>query len=169
MIVEFARAKEYEGADPLTAVLEASRLRLRPILMTSFAFIAGVVPLVLATGAGAEMRHAMGIAVFAGMLGVTLFGLLLTPVFYVVVRRMALKRETARTVSIRMISKHNDGNGIMKIIFTGYRQTATLATLAFVTTLAGCTMAPKHERPASPTAMVYPYETSTVSGALDAA
>ncbi|WP_262243392.1 efflux RND transporter permease subunit, partial [Escherichia coli] len=78
---------EHDGADPLTAVLEASRLRLRPILMTSFAFIAGVVPLVLATGAGAEMRHAMGIAVFAGMLGVTLFGLLLTPVFYVVVRR----------------------------------------------------------------------------------
>ncbi|EPA4513590.1 multidrug efflux RND transporter permease subunit MdsB, partial [Salmonella enterica] len=93
LIVEFARAKEHDGADPLTAVLEASRLRLRPILMTSFAFIAGVVPLVLATGAGAEMRHAMGIAVFAGMLGVTLFGLLLTPVFYVVVRRMALKRE----------------------------------------------------------------------------
>lgn len=89
LIVEFARAKEHDGADPLTAVLEASRLRLRPI----FAFIAGVVPLVLATGAGAEMRHAMGIAVFAGMLGVTLFGLLLTPVFYVVVRRMALKRE----------------------------------------------------------------------------
>ena len=93
LFVEFPRAKNPAGAAPLTAVLEASRLRLRPILMTSFAFIAGVVPLVLATGAGAEMRHAMGIAVFAGMLGVTLFGLLLTPVFYVVVRRMALKRE----------------------------------------------------------------------------
>jgi gold/copper resistance efflux pump len=92
LIVEFARAKEEEGADPLTAVLEAARLRLRPILMTSLAFIAGVVPLVVATGAGAEMRHAMGIAVFAGMLGVTLFGLLLTPVFYVVVRKLALGR-----------------------------------------------------------------------------
>jgi gold/copper resistance efflux pump len=92
LIVEFARAKEDEGADPLAAVLEAARLRLRPILMTSFAFIAGVVPLVLASGAGAEMRHAMGIAVFAGMLGVTLFGLLLTPVFYVVVRKLALRR-----------------------------------------------------------------------------
>ncbi|WP_149806565.1 efflux RND transporter permease subunit, partial [Salmonella enterica] len=81
------------GAYPLTAVLEASRLRLRPILLTSFAFIARVAPLVLATGAGAVMRHAMGIAVLAGMLGVTLFGLLLTPVFYVVVHRTALKRE----------------------------------------------------------------------------
>ncbi|MFU0506358.1 efflux RND transporter permease subunit [Pseudaminobacter sp. NGMCC 1.201702] len=93
LIVEFARAKEDEGLDPLAAVLEAARLRLRPILMTSLAFIAGVIPLVIATGAGAEMRHAMGIAVFAGMLGVTLFGLLLTPVFYVVVRRLAIRRE----------------------------------------------------------------------------
>ena len=91
LIVEFARAKEDEGADPLNAVLEAARLRLRPILMTSLAFIAGVVPLVLASGAGAEMRHAMGIAVFAGMLGVTLFGLVLTPVFYVLVRRWATR------------------------------------------------------------------------------
>ncbi|WP_447917510.1 efflux RND transporter permease subunit [Achromobacter aegrifaciens] len=99
LIVEFARSKEDEGADPLAAVLEAARLRLRPILMTSFAFIAGVVPLVLATGAGAEMRHAMGIAVFAGMVGVTLFGLLLTPVFYVVVRKLALRREARRTAT----------------------------------------------------------------------
>ncbi|UVV69194.1 efflux RND transporter permease subunit [Brucella anthropi] len=93
LIVEFARAKEGEGVDPVNAVLEAARLRLRPILMTSLAFIAGVVPLVIATGAGAEMRHVMGIAVFAGMLGVTLFGLLLTPVFYVVVRKFATRRE----------------------------------------------------------------------------
>jgi len=96
LIVEFARAKEDEGVDPLNAVLEAARLRLRPILMTSLAFIAGVVPLMLATGAGAEMRHVMGIAVFAGMLGVTLFGLVLTPVFYVLVRRMALAREQSK-------------------------------------------------------------------------
>ncbi|MGB3815248.1 MAG: efflux RND transporter permease subunit [Shinella sp.] len=94
LIVEFARAKEQEGADPLNAVLEAARLRLRPILMTSLAFIAGVVPLVFATGAGAEMRQVMGIAVFAGMLGVTLFGLVLTPVFYVVVRRLAIRRQS---------------------------------------------------------------------------
>ncbi|MFP3747730.1 efflux RND transporter permease subunit, partial [Achromobacter sp. SIMBA_011] len=73
----------------LEAAIEASRLRLRPILMTSIAFIMGVVPLVTSTGAGSEMRHAMGIAVFFGMLGVTLFGLMLTPVFYVVLRTLA--------------------------------------------------------------------------------
>jgi gold/copper resistance efflux pump len=89
LIVEFARQRELEGLDARDAVLEAVRVRLRPILMTSLAFVMGVVPLVLATGAGAEMRQAMGIAVFAGMLGVTLFGLLLTPLFYVLLRRMA--------------------------------------------------------------------------------
>jgi len=99
LIVEFARAKEDEGLDPVSAVLEAARLRLRPILMTSIAFIAGVVPLAIATGAGAEMRQAMGVAVFAGMLGVTLFGLVLTPVFYVVVRRLAARREARPTPS----------------------------------------------------------------------
>ena len=76
----------------MEAAIEASRLRLRPILMTSFAFIMGVLPLVLSTGAGAEMRHAMGIAVFAGMIGVTFFGLFLTPVFYVLLRRLAGNR-----------------------------------------------------------------------------
>jgi len=93
LIVEFARTKEHEGLDPLNAVLESARLRLRPILMTSIAFIAGVIPLIFATGAGAEMRQAMGIAVFSGMLGVTLFGLLFTPVFYVVIRKFILRRE----------------------------------------------------------------------------
>lgn len=100
LIVEFARAREDEGVDPLTAVLEAAKLRLRPILMTSIAFIAGVVPLVLASGAGAEMRHAMGVAVFAGMLGVTLFGLILTPVFYVAVRRFSSPRGPAKDALI---------------------------------------------------------------------
>jgi len=71
------------------AAVEASRLRLRPILMTSLAFIMGVVPLALSTGAGAEMRRAIGVAVFSGMLGVTLFGLVLTPVFYVLLRNLA--------------------------------------------------------------------------------
>lgn len=93
LIVEFARARENDGLDPLAAALEACRLRLRPILMTSLAFIMGVVPLVLASGAGAEMRHAMGVAVFAGMLGVTLFGLFFTPLFYVAIRKLA--REAA--------------------------------------------------------------------------
>jgi multidrug efflux pump len=88
LIVEFARSREDAGASTWDALLEACRLRLRPILMTSIAFIMGVVPLVLSTGAGAEMRNAMGVAVFAGMLGVTLFGLLLTPVFYWLVRRL---------------------------------------------------------------------------------
>lgn len=97
LIVEFARHREAEGSSALDAVIEACRLRLRPILMTSIAFIAGVVPLVLATGAGAEMRQAMGIAVFAGMLGVTLFGLFLTPVFYVVMRGLAARFERPRS------------------------------------------------------------------------
>ncbi|RFC41106.1 MAG: gold/copper resistance efflux pump [Candidatus Nitrotoga sp. CP45] len=97
LIVEFARNREAEGSSAQDAVIEACRLRLRPILMTSLAFIAGVVPLVLATGAGAEMRQAMGIAVFAGMLGVTLFGLFLTPVFYVVMRGLSARFERQRT------------------------------------------------------------------------
>jgi multidrug efflux pump len=86
LIVEFARELEMEGKNTLEAALTASRLRLRPILMTSFAFIMGVVPLVFSSGAGAEMRHAIGITVFSGMLGVTFFGLFLTPVFYVILR-----------------------------------------------------------------------------------
>ncbi|MBB3264913.1 multidrug efflux pump [Azospirillum sp. OGB3] len=88
LIVEFARELEHQGRSVVQAAIEASRLRLRPILMTSIAFIMGVVPLVTSTGAGAEMRHAMGVAVFAGMIGVTLFGLMLTPVFYVLLRTM---------------------------------------------------------------------------------
>ncbi|MBK1664968.1 multidrug efflux RND transporter permease subunit [Rhodospirillum rubrum] len=88
LIVEFARELEIEGQDTVPAAIEAARLRLRPILMTSIAFIMGVVPLVISSGAGAEMRHAMGIAVFSGMLGVTVFGLFLTPVFYVLMRSL---------------------------------------------------------------------------------
>ncbi len=93
LIVEFARELEMRGKHYIDAAIEASRMRLRPILMTSFAFIMGVVPLVLATGAGAEMRHAMGIAVFFGMLGVTFFGLFMTPVFYVLIRHLATRRK----------------------------------------------------------------------------
>ena len=89
LIVEFARELEMQGRSIVQAAIEASRLRLRPILMTSIAFIMGVVPLVLSSGAGSEMRHAMGVAVFFGMLGVTLFGLMLTPVFYVLLRKLA--------------------------------------------------------------------------------
>ncbi|MFK7698151.1 efflux RND transporter permease subunit [Pseudomonas caspiana] len=107
LIVEFAKDKQTEGMSPLEAVLEACRLRLRPILMTSFAFIMGVVPLVFSSGAGAEMRHAMGVAVFSGMLGVTFFGLLLTPVFYVLIRNYVERKEArkaARTQSVQNLN-----------------------------------------------------------------
>jgi multidrug efflux pump len=100
LIVEFARELEMDGRTPVQAAIEASRLRLRPILMTSIAFIAGVVPLVLSKGAGAEMRSAMGIAVFFGMLGVTLFGLMLTPVMYVVLRNL--------TGAHRIVDRHGN-------------------------------------------------------------
>ncbi|UPG85870.1 efflux RND transporter permease subunit [Luteibacter aegosomatis] len=100
LIVEFAREAEIDGMNRVDAVLEAARLRLRPILMTSFAFIMGVVPLVTSHGAGAEMRHAMGVAVFAGMLGVTFFGLIFTPLFYVLIRGMN-ERSAARRAARR--------------------------------------------------------------------
>jgi HAE1 family hydrophobic/amphiphilic exporter-1 len=97
LIVEFAKQYEEEhGTGPIPAVVEASRLRLRPILMTAFAFILGVVPLVIATGPGAEMRQALGTAVFFGMLGVTLFGLVLTPVFYVAIRLIVMRLDRRR-------------------------------------------------------------------------
>ena len=92
LIVEFARQQEENaGLGPIEAVVEACRLRLRPILMTAMAFILGVVPLMLATGAGAEMRQSLGTAVFFGMLGVTAFGLILTPVFYVAIRFLSMR------------------------------------------------------------------------------
>src|SRR5262249_11757322 len=92
LIVEFAKQRREEGQPLREATLEACRLRLRPILMTSFAFILGVVPLVIATGAGAEMRRSLGLAVFSGMLGVTVFGIFLTPVFYYVLQRFGRGR-----------------------------------------------------------------------------
>jgi len=98
LIVEFARELEHHGRSIVEAALEACHLRLRPILMTSIAFIMGVVPLVFSSGAGAEMRHAMGVAVFAGMLGVTFFGLFLTPVFYVLLRTLAKRFEKPAVV-----------------------------------------------------------------------
>jgi multidrug efflux pump len=108
LIVEFAKHREEEGDDRVTAILEACRVRLRPVLMTSVAFIMGVVPLVFSSGAGSEIRQAMGIAVFAGMLGVTLFGLFLTPVFFTVIgnlvarfaRRRALVPQVATMLAL---------------------------------------------------------------------
>ncbi len=92
LIVEFAKELEERGKPMVEAVIEACRLRLRPILMTSIAFCAGVIPLILGTGAGSEMRRAMGIAVFSGMVGVTLFGIFLTPLFYVLLRKSTEKK-----------------------------------------------------------------------------
>jgi HAE1 family hydrophobic/amphiphilic exporter-1 len=97
LIVEFARQAEDQGSRPRQAAVHAARTRLRPILMTSFAFILGVLPLAVAAGAGAEMRQSLGTAVFAGMLGVTGFGLLFTPAFYVIVRSFAKPAERATT------------------------------------------------------------------------
>jgi hydrophobe/amphiphile efflux-1 (HAE1) family protein len=90
LIVEFARHLEQQGTPLYEAAVDAAKLRLRPILMTSFAFILGVIPLAIATGAGAEMRQALGVTVFSGMLGVTFFGLIFTPVFYVLCRRLSM-------------------------------------------------------------------------------
>lgn len=115
LIVEFARELEFAGRTPIQAAIEASRLRLRPILMTSMAFVMGVLPLVLATGAGAEMRQAMGVAVFTGMIGVTAFGIFLTPVFYVLLRQLAgnrpLKQHGEATVAV---ASHSSGSHSVK-------------------------------------------------------
>jgi len=97
LIVEFAKQAEESGEERVAAAVQAARTRLRPILMTSFAFIFGVVPLAIATGAGAEMRQSLGTAVFFGMLGVTAFGLVFTPVFYVIVRRYLGGRHAPHT------------------------------------------------------------------------
>jgi multidrug efflux pump subunit AcrB len=109
LIVEFAREKRAEGMHHYDAAVEAARLRLRPILMTSFAFILGVVPLVLAAGAGAEMRRALGIAVFSGMLGVTFFGIFLTPVFYHVLEKLAAY--TSQPVAGKAAATSNPATG----------------------------------------------------------
>jgi multidrug efflux pump len=100
LIVEFARDLEEQGRGIVEAAVEACRLRLRPILMTSFAFIAGVLPLVFASGAGAEVRHVMGVTVVSGMLGVTFFGLFFTPVFYVVLRKLVVRQQERRAARL---------------------------------------------------------------------
>jgi multidrug efflux pump len=118
LIVEFAKDLEERGEKMVDAVIHACRMRLRPILMTSIAFCAGVVPLILGSGAGSEMRRAMGIAVFSGMVGVTLFGIFLTPVFYALLRqRRAARREQAlpsggalSTAPQQMIKGDGDGD-----------------------------------------------------------
>jgi multidrug efflux pump len=110
LIVEFARELEIQGKPLVAAALEACRLRLRPIVMTSIAFIAGSVPLLLGHGAGSEVRKATGVTVFSGMLGVTLFGLFLTPVFYVVIRKLAGRLSAGRLRRQRraMVEAHHE-------------------------------------------------------------
>jgi multidrug efflux pump len=97
LIVEFAKQRQEQGLDRFEAVIDAAKVRLRPILMTSFAFILGVFPLVIAQGAGAEARRILGTAVFSGMIGVTVFGLLLTPVFYVAVQGLSQRLLPSKT------------------------------------------------------------------------
>src|SRR5439155_27187200 len=111
LIVEFAKNQHETGVPRYYATLEACTLRLRPIIMTSFAFILGVVPLMLSVGAGAEMRRTLGTAVFAGMLGVTLFGIFLTPVFYYVIQWFADWRASrkAEEDAVESITHHRDG------------------------------------------------------------
>jgi multidrug efflux pump len=112
LIVEFARELQHQGRSRVEAAIEASRLRLRPILMTSFAFIMGVLPLVFSSGAGAEMRYAMGVAVFSGMLGVTFFGLVLTPVFYVVLQGLVERRSPAARQLAAQPAHHEDSKHV---------------------------------------------------------
>ena len=111
LIVEFAKARREAGVPRYEATLEACQLRLRPIMMTSFAFILGVVPLVLSEGAGAEMRRTLGTAVFSGMLGVTLFGIFLTPVFYYVIQWFSDRREQGRSTAVVASPHGHSGNG----------------------------------------------------------
>jgi hydrophobe/amphiphile efflux-1 (HAE1) family protein/NodT family efflux transporter outer membrane factor (OMF) lipoprotein len=142
LIVEFAKQKQDEGMAPFAAAIEACRLRLRPILMTSIAFVAGVFPLVVAKGAGAEMRQAMGIAVFSGMIGVTLFGLFLTPVFYVTLMKLGRKKIAAPTVEPKSLLP-GAGSATVGII------TAVLL-LSFVSAKAGIlTVGPDYQAPSN--------------------
>ncbi len=130
LIVEFARDLEEQGRGIVEAAVEACRLRLRPILMTSFAFIAGVLPLVFASGAGAEVRHVMGVTVISGMLGVTFFGLFFTPVFYVVLRHMVEARKARRATA------------------AGLRMTRPVPLLLLASALVtGCTVGPRYVEP----------------------
>jgi len=136
LIVEFARQLQESGQSRTDAALEACRLRLRPILMTSLAFAFGVIPLMLAKGAGAEMRSTLGTAVFFGMLGVTFFGIFLTPVFYVVIRRV-LERKTAPVAPLSVIKPTVAGTTLMLAL------TAAGATFLF----SGCSAGPNYRPP----------------------
>ncbi len=144
LIVEFAKHKQDEGMSPFDAAIEACRLRLRPILMTSIAFIAGVFPLVISKGAGAEMRQAMGVAVFSGMIGVTVFGLFLTPVFYVVLMKLGWKKK-----SVESPTPNKPGLGT-----AGAAGTVVLVLTAMIF-LSGCMVGPDYKRPVNDVPQTY--------------
>jgi hydrophobe/amphiphile efflux-1 (HAE1) family protein/NodT family efflux transporter outer membrane factor (OMF) lipoprotein len=147
LIVEFAKHKQDEGGlSPFQAAIEACRLRLRPILMTSIAFIAGVFPLVKSHGAGAEMRQAMGVAVFAGMIGVTIFGLFLTPVFYVVLMKLGWRKKPSEASR----EKHGPASGATGAV-AGTAAVLVLGALV----LTGCAVGPDYKRPATATPAAY--------------
>ena len=143
LIVEFARELEFAGRTPVQAAIEASRLRLRPIIMTSIAFIMGVVPLAFSVGAGAEMRQAMGIAVFAGMIGVTAFGIFLTPVFYVLLRALTGNRPLKHHGEAPALA--SGGVSLKPPTDEGHRMKKRGLSLIFVL-LAGCATSLPHDR-----------------------
>jgi hydrophobe/amphiphile efflux-1 (HAE1) family protein/NodT family efflux transporter outer membrane factor (OMF) lipoprotein len=147
LIVEFAKQRQDEGMSPMDAAIAACRLRLRPILMTSIAFIAGVFPLVISTGAGAEMRQAMGVAVFSGMIGVTVFGLFLTPVFYFVLMRIGWKKQPAPETK-----PHGPSLGS-----AGLATTSALVLFLSIASLAAgpLTVGPDYKRPTNTVPSVY--------------
>ncbi len=149
LIVEFAKHKQDEGMSPVDAAIEACRLRLRPILMTSIAFIAGVFPLVISTGAGAEMRQAMGVAVFSGMIGVTIFGLFLTPVFYVVLMKLGVKKTTPKPAPTSAPG-HGAGGSVLPGASTAALAlviSASALVIALPAQAAVFTVGPDYERP----------------------
>ncbi len=133
LIVEFAKAQREAGSTTRAATLEACELRLRPIMMTSFAFILGVVPLMVSAGAGAEMRQTLGTAVFSGMLGVTIFGIFLTPVFYFAIQWVSDKRSASRREEAEdrpQEKPHGDGDGLVAHDGDGHHLHGTLPVLA---------------------------------------
>jgi multidrug efflux system outer membrane protein len=143
LIVQFARLLQEAGKNRVDAAIEASRLRLRPILMTSLAFAFGVLPLMLSRGAGAEMRRAIGTAVFWGMLGVTFFGIFLTPVFYVVIRRIVERRQTAAT------------GAASGVAVSGVTASLLVLGLASAFLLIGCAAGPNYHPPQTKTAAAF--------------
>ena len=158
LIVEFAKELEERGEALLDAVIKACRMRLRPILMTSIAFCAGVLPLIFGSGAGSEMRRAMGIAVFSGMLGVTLFGIFLTPVFYVLLRGRqgaapagAGRRRGGRAATGRDGAPVRGAAGRRPCVSRASHPGVRLVAAAIaILAVAGCTVGPNYQAPAVP-------------------